>query len=204
MASHWSWWIKAAAIAGAVFTTLVAVFVAPGRPLHETVTDISGDAAVALIAATLLGRPFLTALGRPAPSHVPWRRDIGVGAGLLALSHVVCGFRIHLGGEVLEYFNPGGDPRFAAANAFGAASALGLAAVTLVSNRAAMRRLRHRRWKRVQHLVLPALVLVFVHVLLYATLNGRVVVAAGVALVVALVVGARSRAAASRSREAGA
>jgi sulfoxide reductase heme-binding subunit YedZ len=191
LARHWSWWVKTAAIAGAVATALVALFVAPGQPLHETVTDISGDVAVVLIAVTLLGRPVLLALGRRAPSHLPWRRDVGVGAGLLALSHVACGFRIHLGGEVLEYFNFGGDGRFAAANALGAASALGLAAVTVVSNRAAMRRLRGRRWKRIQSLVLPALGLALIHVVLYAKLNGRTFVAVSMAVLVALVLVAR-------------
>lgn len=181
-------------MAAALGTVAVAVAVPAGDDVHETVTDMSGDVAVALILVTLLGGPVLAALGRPARGHVPWRRDIGVGGGLLALAHVVCGSRIHFDGALLEYVVPRGDPRFPGANLTGLAAALVLAVVVAVSNGAALRRLGFRRWKRLQALVLPALGLIVAHVVLYASVNGRVLVASVIAVLATAVLVARRRA----------
>jgi sulfoxide reductase heme-binding subunit YedZ len=125
--------------------------------------------ALAQLATTLLIGPWrLLQRGQRNPANINLRRDIGIWAGLVGLAHVVFGFQVHMGGNILHYFfRP--DSWLPQINVFGAANYLGLAgtlillALLLLSNDLSLRTLKGRRWKAVQRFNYVLFGLVLLH-----------------------------------------
>ena len=158
----------------------------------------SAYAALGMAGATLILGPLNVLRGRPNPVSTYLRRDIGIWAGLLALTHVVCGLQVHMKGRFWLYFvYPADEARlvpmrhdlFGLANNSGLAAMLILALLLTLSNNASLRRLGGRRWKGLQRWNYGAFALTVVHGIAYQILERRALlfVAAGSALVLAVV-----------------
>lgn len=140
-------------------------------------TTTSGYLALVLIAVTLLIGPANLLLRRRTPLSSYVRRDIGFFAALLSVAHVVFGFLVRHGdGQLLGYFFESGDRSRILTSSFGLANWVGLLAtlvvvgLALISTDAALRRLKARRWKRLQRLNYLLFALVVVHAVLYGAL----------------------------------
>jgi DMSO/TMAO reductase YedYZ heme-binding membrane subunit len=141
----------------------------------------AADTSLVLIAATLLWGPVrVLRHGRPVVHH-PWRRALGIWAGLFGLAHVALAVFVHASWDRLwtNWFlitppSLAGGPR-------GVANWLGVAQVTLVvlllwlSRDQALRRLGPARWKRLQRSTYVLAALVAVHAVLYFTVEQRIV-----------------------------
>lgn len=140
-------------------------------------STMSGYIAVALIALTLLLGPANLLLGRRLPVSSYLRRDIGIWAGVTSVAHVVLGFLVkHADGQILSYFFESGDRSRILTSSFGLANWAGLAAVviviglTVISSDAALRKLKAKRWKRLQRWNYALAALAAVHAVLYGAL----------------------------------
>jgi methionine sulfoxide reductase heme-binding subunit len=139
-------------------------------------TVASGYIAVVLLALTLLTGPANLVLRRRTPVSMYFRRDVGLAATAMSLAHVVFGFLVGHADGILGYFLEAGDRTKILTNAFGLANWAGLAATLIVvglaaiSSDAALRRLKAKRWKRLQRLNYLLFGLVIVHAVLYGAL----------------------------------
>jgi sulfoxide reductase heme-binding subunit YedZ len=142
-------------------------------------TVASGYIAVVLLALTLLTGPANLMLRRRTPVSTYFRRDIGLAATAVSLAHVVFGFLVGHADGVLGYFLEAGDRTKILTNSFGLANWAGLAATAIVvglaaiSSDAALRKLKAKRWKRLQRLNYLLFGLVIVHAVLYGALWRR-------------------------------
>jgi sulfoxide reductase heme-binding subunit YedZ len=133
-----------------------AVAAQPELDLVHSLTIGTAYVSLAQLAATLLIGPWqLLRRQQRNPANINLRRDIGIWAGLVGVAHVVFGFQVHMGGNILHYFfRP--DSWLPQINVFGAANYLGLAAtlvllaLLLLSNDLSLRTLKGRRWKAIQ------------------------------------------------------
>jgi sulfoxide reductase heme-binding subunit YedZ len=145
--------------------------------LMRRLSTATGYIALALIAATLLVGPVNLMRGRRTPVSTYLRRDIGILAAVTSALHVGFGLLVkHGDGTILSYFLAPTDRTRILTNSFGLANWVGLAALLIalglaaISSDAALRRLRARRWKRLQRLNYLLFALVVVHSLLYGAL----------------------------------
>jgi len=91
----------------ALFTAAgcLAVFVLkPDFPAVESLTLGTGYAALLLLVVSLIIGPANLFLQRRNPVNLYLRRDIGIWAGLTGVAHVLLGFQVHMGGQILLYF----------------------------------------------------------------------------------------------------
>lgn len=140
-------------------------------------STMTGYVAVALIALTLLIGPVSLMLRRRLPVSSYLRRDIGIWAAITSAAHVVFGLLVeHGNGEILSYFLEPGDRSRILTNSFGLANWAGLAAALIaiglaaISSDAALRKLKAKRWKRLQRWNYLLAVLAAVHAVLYGAL----------------------------------
>lgn len=157
----------------------------------------TGYLALGLVGLTLLIGPANLLLRRATPVSSYLRRDIGIVAAITSIVHVVFGFLVkHGDGEILSYFFAPGDRSRVLTSSFGLANWAGLFAVVIVAGLAAissdfaLRKLKARRWKKIQRLNYLLFALVIVHALLYGALwreTSPYTVLLGVSVIVVLV-----------------
>ena len=140
----------------------------------------SGYVALGLLGLTLLIGPANLVLGRRNPVSSYLRRDVGIFAAIGCVVHMVLGFLVkHNDGQILGYFLESGNRSRILTNSFGLANWAGLLAVVIaatlavISSDAALRKLRAKRWKRIQRLNYALFALVIVHSVLYGALWRR-------------------------------
>jgi methionine sulfoxide reductase heme-binding subunit len=131
------------------------------RPYPDVLTRLSFSTAypaIVLLALTLLLGPWnvLRRNGNPVSSDL--RRDVGIWAGILGITHTAVGQCVHLRGRPwLYYVYSAQEPHhglrhdvFGFANYTGAISVLLLAALLATSNDFSLRRLGTPGWKSLQ------------------------------------------------------
>lgn len=142
----------------AALSCVAARWLKPEINLAHVLTLGLGYFSLAALVITLLIGPWQMLRGRRrTPVNINLRRDIAIWAGITGLLHVIFGFQIHLGGNILHYFfRP--DSWMPLLNPFGASNVLGLAATILLalllilSNDLSVRLLHGKRWKQLQRL----------------------------------------------------
>jgi sulfoxide reductase heme-binding subunit YedZ len=144
------------------------------RSFTQRLTVATGYVALGLLAFTLLIGPANVLLRRPNPVSNYLARDVGTWAAIVSVVHVFYGLQVHgLPSDVLDYFVSDGRPL---ANSFGLGNWTGLAATVIVvgllatSNNFALRKLKARRWKRIQRLNYALFTLVIAHAFFYGAL----------------------------------
>jgi methionine sulfoxide reductase heme-binding subunit len=144
--------------------------------LMRRYTTATAYIALGLLAITLLMGPLNLLFARRNPVSTYLRRDLGLSCMFLSVAHVVFGFLVNHGGNVLGYFfadkGKGGllGTSFGIGNYTGLAATLIVVGLAVISSNAALRKLRSRGWKRVQRLNYALFALVFVHALGYGVL----------------------------------
>jgi sulfoxide reductase heme-binding subunit YedZ len=114
-------------------------------------------AALVFLSASLAPGPWNVLRGRANPVSFKLLRDVGIlWAGALALLHTAVALTVHLRGRMWMYFLRRLHPPalqntlFGFANYIGAAAALLVILVLILSNNVAIRALGSRRWKSLQ------------------------------------------------------
>jgi methionine sulfoxide reductase heme-binding subunit len=142
-------------------------------------TVATGYLALGLLAITLLIGPANLLLRKRNPVSSYLRRDMGMWTVIASVAHVIFGLQVHGTGRIggfLDYFVADGSPL---TNSFGWANWTGLAALVIalgllaLSNDAALRKLKARRWKRLQRLNYALFALVLAHAFFYGALLRR-------------------------------
>jgi sulfoxide reductase heme-binding subunit YedZ len=131
--------------------------------------------ATGLLLLTLLIGPANLLLRRRNPVSSYLRRDVGAWAAVFSVVHVVYGLQVHKRlSEFVHYFVASdGSPL---TNSFGLGNWTGLAALVIVagllalSSDAALRKLKARKWKRLQRLNYALFALVVAHAFFYGAL----------------------------------
>lgn len=147
------------------------------RDLISRLSIATAYAAVALTGFALLLGPWNVIRSQPNPVSFDFRRDIGIWAGIFAVLHSLLGLNVHLRGRMWLYFvNEHGRWRtdaFGFGNYTGTVAALVFLLLLVISNDASLRRLGLPRWKSWQRMTYVAVVLTFVHGLLYQHIEAR-------------------------------
>ena len=137
----------------------------------------TGYVATALLGLTLLIGPTNLLLRRRNPVSGYLRRDVGIWTATASVVHVVFGFLVkHGDGELLGFFFQPGDRSRILTNSFGLANWAGLTALLIaaglavISSDAALRKLKAKRWKRLQRFNYALFALVVIHAVLYGAL----------------------------------
>ena len=145
--------------------------------LMRRYSTATGYIATVLLGLTLLLGPANLLLRRRNPISGYLRRDVGIWTAITSLVHVTFGFLVkHGDGQVLGYFFQPGDRSRILTNSFGLANWAGLAALLIaaglavISSDAALRKLKAKRWKRLQRFNYALFALVIIHALLYGAL----------------------------------
>jgi sulfoxide reductase heme-binding subunit YedZ len=143
----------------------------------QQLTVATGYIALGFLALTLLIGPANLLLRRRNPISSYLRRDAGMWTAIFSVVHVIFGFQVHgsltISG-ILNYFvAPDGSLLI---NSFGLGNWTGLAATVIVvgllalSSDFALRKLKARRWKRIQRLNYALFALVILHAFFYGAL----------------------------------
>ena len=139
-------------------------------------TTATGYVATGLLGLTLLIGPANLVLRRRNPISSYLTRDVGTWAALFSIAHVIFGLTLHSGPQIasmLGYFVAEGRPLL---SSFGLGNWTGLAATVIVvgllaiSNDAALRELKARKWKDLQRLNYTLFALVLLHAFFYGAL----------------------------------
>ena len=144
------------------------------RSFNRGFTFASGYVALGLLGLTLLIGPANLLMGRRTPISNYLSRDVGTWAAIGSVLHTIYGLQVHAGGRLRDFLN-----YFVATdgslltNSFGLANWTGLAGLVIVlgllaiSTDVALRKLKARRWKRLQRLNYALFGLVIVHAFFY-------------------------------------
>lgn len=143
---------------------------------------------LALLGVTLLIGPVNVLCGRRTPVSTDWRRDVGIWAGLMSLVHVAVGLQVHSETVLGNFFCVSEEPNcvrtalvvlrgglWGFGNHVGLGATLILLLLLSLSNDFSLRRLKARRWKRLQRWNYGFFVLVMIHALAYQILEDRAV-----------------------------
>jgi sulfoxide reductase heme-binding subunit YedZ len=138
-------------------------------------TVATGYLATGLLVLTLLIGPANLLLRRRNPVSSYLRRDVGVWTAVFSFVHVFYGVQVHqkLSNFVRYFVSSDGSPL---TDSFGLANWTGLAATVIVagllalSSNAALRKLKARKWKRLQRLNYVLFALVVLHAFFYGAL----------------------------------
>lgn len=140
----------------------------------HTLTIALGYVALLLIFFTLIIGPFKLLAQRRNPVNINLRRDTGIWAGITGTLHVVFGFQVHMGGDIVLYFfertHHGLKPAlnlFGFSNDVGALATPILMALLLLSNDLSLRWLRGPLWKWLQRANYVLILLVLAHTVGY-------------------------------------
>ena len=161
----------------------------PGRKassLDWRLSTALADTAVVLLAAALAIGPIRVLRGHRPATHRPWRRNLGVAAGSLAICHLIVGLSIH--GDLLRPWASfitnlptATQPLPLLLNSRGAANFIGLTAGTLltvliwISRDRWLQRLGTARWKAVQRLTYVVFLLIATHAFFYWRVERRII-----------------------------
>jgi methionine sulfoxide reductase heme-binding subunit len=146
------------------------------RRLMRRFTTATGYIALALLAFTLLIGPASLLLRRRIPVSSYLRRDVGAWTAVASAVHVIFSLKVHGSGQIrdfLDFFVADGSPL---SNSFGLGNWTGLAALVIVagllalSSDAALRKLKAKKWKRLQRLNYALFALVVAHAFFYGPL----------------------------------
>lgn len=140
----------------------------------HVLTIALGYISLLLIFFTLIVGPFKLLAQRRNPVNINLRRDTGIWAGITGTLHVLLGFQVHLGGDIVLYFFERTHHGLKLAlNLFGFSNDVGalatpiLVALLLLSNDLSLRWLRGPLWKWLQRSNYILIVLVLAHTLGY-------------------------------------
>ncbi len=150
----------------------------PKRDFTSQVSIGTAYAALFLTAAVLLSGPLNVLWSKPNPISSDLRRDLGIWAGISALTHTLVGLNVHLRGKVWLYFVDAHHhlrrDSFGFGNYTGAAAALIFVLLLALSNDISLRRLKAERWKSLQRWVYVAVGLTAAHAIAYQQIEKRV------------------------------
>lgn len=136
-----------------------------------------GYISLVFLCATLLMGPLNLRRQRVNPVNIDLRRDTGIWAGAIGCAHVAFALLEHNRGNILAFFfRQNGRPLLnltGASNWIGAAATVLLVLLLALSNQLSLRRLKGKRWKRLQRLNYVLAVLVFLHTFGYQMAGGR-------------------------------
>lgn len=137
-------------------------------------TVATGYVATGLLALTLLVGPGYLLLRRRNPISTYLARDAGTWAAVASVVHVIFGLEVHASvTDPLPMFVQDGSPL---TTSFGLGNWTGLAATVIVvallatSSDFALRKLKAKRWKRIQRLNYALFALVIAHAFFYGVL----------------------------------
>ncbi len=154
---------------------------APHADLTYDLTIGCGYVALILVALSLLIGPYKLLFQRRNPVNLDFRRDVGIWAGITGCIHVICGFQIHMNGNVVYYFLdyiPHRGYRFLT-NLFGISNDIGLIATIILvillvlSNDISLRHYKGKKWKFLQRFNYLLALLVLAHTFAYQTVSQR-------------------------------
>lgn len=140
------------------------------RPVHSLTIGL-GYISLILIVVTLVIGPLQLLSKKRNPVNINLRRDVGIWAGVTGGLHVVFGFQVHLGGDIVLYFfertaHHGLKPLsnlFGLSNDVGAVATVGLILLLFLSNDLSLKWLRGPLWKWLQRLNYVLIVLALAH-----------------------------------------
>lgn len=176
----------------AAITIAAVIILYTTRPYRDWVSRASfatAYPALVLLAATLWIGPWNLLRAKRTPVSTDLRRDIGIWAGIVGLTHAVVGQCVHLRGRPWLYYVYGKSGHvlpfrhdlFGWANYTGLFGALMLLMLFATSNDLSLRRLGTPQWKKLQRWNYGCFALAALHTMLYQTsekLHGPFVVAA--------------------------
>jgi sulfoxide reductase heme-binding subunit YedZ len=159
---------------------LIAIFIPRGKQAGFLIVAL-GYLSLSLIFVTLLIGPLNLLRLRHNPVNIDLRRDVGIWAGITGCWHVLLVFRgTLLNDQILRYFLQTGCCGYTPLlNVFGISNDLGLFATLLLilllalSNAVSLRVLKGKRWKQLQRLTYPLVLLAVAHTFGYQYLNLR-------------------------------
>lgn len=173
----------------------IALFYDPSDIIAEPLSLGLGYVSLVYMVVSLLIGPLYLARQRRNPVNLYLRRDVGIWAGITALLHVFFSLKLYVGGQVLLYFfRQSGSHYLPQLDLFGLSNYVGLLAAVIIlvllvlSNNRSMRWLKGKRWKRIQQLTYPLIVLTILHTLGYQLYNERDGLLPGVLGVLTLIV----------------
>lgn len=144
--------------------------------LMRKYSTATGYVALGLLGLTLLVGPANLVRRRRTPLSSYLCRDVGIAAATLSAAHVIFGFLTQHSEGIVAYFFEADDRSRILTTSFGLANWTGLAAVVIVAALAAissdwaLRKLKAKRWKRIQRLNYILFPLVVAHSVLYGAL----------------------------------
>jgi Predicted membrane protein len=186
----------------ALGTIAAALLLFATRPYRDWVSRASfatAYPALILLAATLWVGPWNLLRARRTPISTDLRRDIGIWAGAVGLTHAIVGQCVHLRGRPWLYYVYGKSGHalpfrhdlFGWANYTGLFSALILLALFATSNDLSLRLLGTLAWKKLQRRNYICFGLAAIHTLLYQKsekLHGPFVFAAVLSISLTIVI----------------
>jgi sulfoxide reductase heme-binding subunit YedZ len=165
----------ALAVGSAAATSLIFAGIASDDPRFR-LSMATAYVGTALLVATLAIGPLNVLRSRPNPVSTNLRRDVAIWAGIVSLAHLVAGLRVHMIGNMEQYFLfppewtmpiPIRFDPFGLANWTGLIAGVILLLLLALSNDLSLRRLGSTRWKAVQRWSYWAGGLVIAHGVLY-------------------------------------
>lgn len=168
--------------AGGIVIGAIAAMVIQPDSIQQFLSYLTAYAGFLYLAIALILAPLNLLKGRPLGLSSKLRRNFGIWAGVFALAHLGAGLTVHFGGRWWLYFlqpmreNKLIPFRF---DFFGAANYLGLIAIIIfcvllaLSNDASIRKFGPVRWKRIQQLSYPLMLITFAHGIIYQLLEKR-------------------------------
>lgn len=164
----------------AALCCLLTIALKPRISTAEVLTLGMGYASLVLLAMSLVIGPLNLFRQRRNPVNIMLRRDIGIGTGVTGVAHIVFGFQVHMGGDVVQYFfERRNGVLFPQLNLFGASNFIGLIAgvilviLLVISNDLSLRLLKGKRWKTIQRFNYLLVVLVIAHTFGYQSVTSR-------------------------------
>lgn len=166
-----------------IASVLVVSSLKPNVSFTNQITIAFGYLSFGYLGITLLIGPWqlLRNKRRRNPVNINLRRDIGIWAGITGIVHVVFGFQIHLGGDIIRYFfekDQEGNWQLAL-NLFGVSNIVGLwgtvvlVVLLVLSNDISLRVMKGKIWKSIQRLNYVLAVLVIAHTIGYQNVVNR-------------------------------
>lgn len=167
-------------VALALFTVLgvyVTTRYAPRAEAAFVFVLAFGYVCLLLLAAVLLIGPINLLRQRFNPVNIDLRRDLGIWAGITGCLHVIFALIENGRGNILHFFfRPNGLPLLnlsGISNYTGAVATVLLVLLLALSNTFSLRKLKGKRWKRLQRLNYWLTGLTFFHVFGYQMISGR-------------------------------